>query len=193
MSASSATLKPSPLYNPTIHTTGHNVGGKAVIHSSAKGKADPYPEKDFWATTLYTTLGLPVDLNGDIDIKLNDDVINSGKLGVVKPNGTVCRFADFAPGSIGFMHRTQSIDFGIVLEGDVELELDDGSKTAMTRGDIAIQRATQHQWNNASQTQWARVLFVLQDVQPLTINGERFKEDLGTGLGLVPSSGNDAE
>lgn len=192
MGSTGSDFKPSPLYNPTVHITTHNSVGQATLHNSAKLKADPYPEKEFWATTLYTTIGLPVDLNKDIDIKLNEDIIKSGKLGVVKPNGTICRFADFAPGSKGFMHRTQSIDFGIVLEGTVELELDDGSKTILMRGDVAVQRATQHLWNNPSKTEWARLLFVLQDVQPLIVNGQRYKEDLGSGLGIVPSSGNDA-
>lgn len=191
MVSTSPDLKPSPLYNPTLYLTGHDDSGKAIIFRSSKGKADPYPEKDFWATTVYTTAGIPVDLNGNIDVAAFDKVIDGGKLGVVKPNGTVVRFADFAPGSVGFMHRTQSIDFGIVLEGEVDLGLDDGSTTRMTRGDVAVQRSTQHQWNNASKTEWARVLFVLQDAKPLTVNGQVYKEDLGSAHGIVPSSGND--
>lgn len=136
---------------------------------------------------------MPVNLNENIDIKLHQDLISRGKLAAVILNGTVCRFADFAPNSNGFMHRTQSLDYGIVLEGNVILELDDGSKTLMTRGDVAIQRGTMHAWNNPSQTEWARVLFVLQDCQPLLVNGKRFKEDLGHAAGHVPSSGNDTE
>lgn len=189
MPSTSAEYKPSPIYNPTIHITKHNEAGQATLHSTAKGKADHYPEKDFSATTFYTTSGMPVDLNGDLDINLHQMSMLEG-VGVVKPKGTVCRFADFAPGSVGFMHRTQSVDFGIVLEGNVIMKLDDGSETATTRGDIAIQRATMHQWDNASQTEWARILFILQDIQPLMIGGERFKEELGSGEGIVPKSGN---
>jgi hypothetical protein len=193
MGSPPAEYKPSPLYNPTIHVTKHDDSGFATLHSSTKGKADHYPERAFQATTIYTTVGLPVDLNGDADLKLHEDVMLEGKLGVVKPKGTVCRFADFAPGSTGFMHRTQSVDFGIVLEGNVVLKLDDGSETDMTKGDVAIQRATMHQWDNRSQTEWARVLFVLQDAQPLVVGGKRFKEDLGQGHGIVPTSGNDGD
>ena len=91
------------------------------------------------------------------------------------------------------MHRSQSLDYGIVLEGNVILKLDDGSETPMTRGDIAVQRATMHAWSNPSQTEWARVLFVLQDCEPVIINGKRFKEDLGHATGIVPSSGNDGQ
>jgi len=53
------------------------------------------------------------------------------------------------------------------------------------------QRATQHAWKNASKTEWARMLFVLQDSAPLVVNGEHYKEDLSNGDGEIPSSGND--
>lgn len=71
--------------------------------------------------------------------------------------------------------------------------LDDGSKTVMNRGDIAVQRATMHAWRNPSKTEWARMVFVLQDVKPLVIGGKRFGEDLGRGTEGLPSSGNDDE
>jgi hypothetical protein len=180
------------LYNPTIHITSHNASGQA-LQSSKKAQATAYPEHNFQATLLYTTSDMPADLNDEADIKLHDDIVSSGSLGVVKKNGTVCRFADFAPCSTGFMHRTQSLDYGIVLEGNVVLEPDDGSSTPMTRGDVAIQRGTMHAWRNSSQTEWARVLFDLQDCKPLTVNGERFKEDLGHASSTVPSSGNDVD
>jgi quercetin dioxygenase-like cupin family protein len=79
------------------------------------------------------------------------------------------------------------------MEGEVTLELDDGSETYMRRGDVAIQRATIHAWSNPSPTKWARVLFVLQDCQPLMVNGKRYMEDLGNANGHVPRSANDTK
>jgi quercetin dioxygenase-like cupin family protein len=184
-------FKGSPLYVPTLHITSHNAAGQAFIHSSEKAKATLYPEHRFASTNLYTTSAMPVALNDDIDIKQNQDLIASGNLGVVQPKGTVLRFADFAPNSKGFIHRTQSLDYGIVLEGTIVLELDDGSTTLMSRGDVAIQRATMHGWHNPSETEWARLLFVLQDCEPLRVNGKSLKEDLGEAHGIVPNSGND--
>lgn len=69
---------------------------------------------------------------------------------------------DIAPGNEALMHRTQSLDYGIVIEGEVELVLDDGVSTVMRRGDVAVQRATSHGWRNVSGTEWARMFFVLQ-------------------------------
>lgn len=139
----------------------------------------------------YTTTGFPVDLNDDADLEINKTIAEDGKLGLVNPNGTVCRWVDLAPDSEPMMHRTQSLDYGVVLEGEVELELDDGSVTLMRKGDLAVQRATMHAWRNPSKTAWVRLLFVLQDCKPLVVGGSRFKEDLGTGTGDLPASGND--
>lgn len=185
------TLKKSSYSQPFLHITGHNKQNKAIVHRTTQN--DPTGYDDFWATNLYVTTGIPVDLNNDFDLETSDRIIQSGKLGVAHSSGTVLRFADFAPGSTGFMHRTSSIDFGIVIEGAVIMKLDDGSETPMKRGDVAVQRATQHQWDNASQTEWARVVFVLQDIQPLTINGERLREDLTHAGSRVPRSNNDKE
>ncbi|KAK3056024.1 hypothetical protein LTR09_003260 [Extremus antarcticus] len=163
----------SPLDTPTLHITSHNGAGKAIIHTSEKPKATLYPEHRFASTNLYVTTAMPVDLNDDIDLKQSQNVISS----------------DFAPSSKGFIHRTQSLDYGIVMEGSIVLELDDGNTTLMSRGDIAIQRATMHGWHNPSGTEWARLLFVLQDCEPLVINGKSLDEDLGTAHGVVPRSG----
>ena len=184
-------FKGSPLHVLTLHITSHNAAGKAIIHSSKKPKATLYPEHRFASTNLYTTSAMPVDLNNDVDIEQNQNLIASGKLGVVQPKGTVLRYADFAPRSKGFIHRTQSLDYGIVLEGSIVLELDDGSTTLMSRGDVAVQRATMHGWHNPSETEWARLLFVLQDCAPLKVNGQKLKENLGEAHGIVPNSGND--
>lgn len=88
------------------------------------------------------------------------------------------------------MHRTQSLDYGVVLEGTVEMILDDDSRSVLRRGDVAVQRATIHAWRNPSETEWTRMLFILQDIQPLVINGKRFGEDLA-GTTHIPASGND--
>lgn len=190
-SATNGTLEKSSFPQPTLLITGHDKDNKAVVQRC--GKNDPHGYDNFWSTNLYVTKGLPVDLNNDTDLETSDKVLQSGKLGIALSEGTVLRFADFAPGSIGFMHRTSSIDFGIVVEGKVILKLDDGSETFMKRGDVAVQRATQHQWDNASETEWARVMFILQDIQPLTVNGKRLKEDLSNAGSRVPRSDNDKE
>jgi mannose-6-phosphate isomerase-like protein (cupin superfamily) len=68
------------------------------------------------------------------------------------------------------MHRTETVDYGIVLEGELVLVLDE-SETVVRTGDIVVQRGTSHAWANRSDRS-ARIAFVL-------IDGE-FTEGLGT-------------
>jgi uncharacterized cupin superfamily protein len=67
------------------------------------------------------------------------------------------------------MHRIETVDYGIVLEGELVLILDE-SETIVRAGDIVVQRGTSHAWANRSNAN-ARIAFVLID--------GRFKEALG--------------
>lgn len=60
-----------------------------------------------------------------------------------------------------FMHRTETIDYGIVLEGELVLIMDEG-ETTVRAGDIVIQRGTNHGWANRADTM-CRIAFILVD------------------------------
>ena len=77
------------------------------------------------------------------------------------PNGTKIRINEFPPGVVSPVHRTQSVDYGIVLEGEVVLVLDE-SETTLRAGDVAVQRGTSHRWENRTK-QTARMAFILID------------------------------
>jgi len=62
-----------------------------------------------------------------------------------------------------YMHRTQSIDYGIVLEGEITLIVDEG-ETVVRAGDIVVQRGTNHGWANRSGRN-CRIAFILVDGQ----------------------------
>lgn len=94
------------------------------------------------------------------------------------PNGTKIRINEFFPGFVGEhgrqtpIHRTETIDYGIVLEGEIVLILED-SEVTLHAGDIAIQRGTIHAWANRSDAV-CRVAFILI--------GGVFREELLTRL-----------
>jgi quercetin dioxygenase-like cupin family protein len=77
------------------------------------------------------------------------------------PNGTKIRINVLPPGAVSPVHRTQTVDYGIVLDGEVVLVLDD-SETVLRAGDVVVQRGTNHRWENRS-AQTARMAFVLVD------------------------------
>lgn len=61
------------------------------------------------------------------------------------------------------MHRTPSVDYGVVLEGEVWLELDDGAQVRLSPGDTVVQVAARHAWRNKTKAP-ATVAFVLTGV-----------------------------
>ncbi|KAH6640367.1 hypothetical protein F5144DRAFT_560093 [Chaetomium tenue] len=182
----------SNLHQPQRFITTHNPSGQAIVHSHGPFTWSPYDDRNLGFAVPYTTSTFPPDLNGDADIAAHEKTIASGTLGLVNPRGTVLRCVDFAPGYACAMHRTQSLDYGIVMEGEVDMVLDSGESHVLRRGDVAVQRATQHQWVNRSKTEWARMMFVLQDCKTLVVGGKEMGEDLGV-IGDLPASGNSGE
>ena len=185
--SSSATGPISNLRQPHRLITTHNAAGEAIVESHTPFAWRAYDSNNLAFAVPYTTSRFPADLNEDIDLKEHNNVVTSGDLGLVNPRGTVLRCVDFAPGYACGMHRTQSLDYGIVMEGEIEMVLDSGERYTMKRGDVAVQRATQHQWVNKSATEWARMMFVLQDCKQLIVGGTVMGEDLGEHSGLPPS------
>ena len=76
--------------------------------------------------------------------------------------GTIIRIVDLAPRTRSPMHRTETVDYGIVLAGSVVLVLDDCSETRLGAGDVVVQRGTDHAWANPTDEP-ARMAFVLVD------------------------------
>ena len=54
----------------------------------------------------------------------------------------------FEPGDDSGMHTTDTLDYGVLLEGELWLELDDGSRTLFTPGTCVVQNGTRHAWRN---------------------------------------------
>ncbi|KAK4902632.1 hypothetical protein LTR27_000570 [Elasticomyces elasticus] len=126
--SSSSDRKPTPnqlsthLPGPTAYLTGHNdKSGEAIIHSARPIEWHRYDDDKMAMAVAYTT-SFPPDLNEDADVKAHDSKMaaSGGKLGLVSGGGTVLRYVDFGPGYTCMMHRTQSVDYGIVLEGQID-------------------------------------------------------------------------
>jgi len=144
--------------------TGHDAAGRAVIHSDAQFRPEPIPGGDAAFSLVWATPKVPVD---------NDDPVDGRDRnpGLTLHGGSVIRVVDMLPGGESPMHRTNSLDFGIVLAGEVELELDDGVKTTVGPGSIVVQRGTIHLWRNPSTSVPCRIVFVLVEASPVTVNG----------------------
>ncbi|HEV8014064.1 MAG TPA: cupin domain-containing protein, partial [Stellaceae bacterium] len=83
------------------------------------------------------------------------------------PNGNRFCVIDFPANSPGRMHRTETLDYVLVLAGEIDMDMDD-STVHLKAGDILIQRGTNHSWVNRGDKP-ARLAFVLIDGEPLGI------------------------
>ena len=145
--------------------TGHDAAGKAVVVSDATFDSIPNPKGTARFTLLWTSATAPVD---------NDDATDGRDRNVdlTLPGGSVIRVVDMLPLTTAPMHRTSSLDYGIVVSGSIELLLDDDSATLVEQGGIIVQRGTIHSWRNPSAEETARVVFVLLDAITATVDGK---------------------
>ncbi|KAL1900676.1 hypothetical protein Sste5346_002401 [Sporothrix stenoceras] len=161
--------------------TGHDGTGTAIFDSdTALSPIDPRQSvKDADLTdeerrlkpgggfiTLWRTDEAPAvaqgpwtDHHGNQTLSLSSDI------------GATVRAVDMPPSMSSPMHRTISLDIGVVLAGEVVLELDNGSEVTVGVGETVVQRGTIHAWHNRGTTM-ARVLFVLLPAQPVVIDGK---------------------
>jgi quercetin dioxygenase-like cupin family protein len=144
--------------------TGHDAKGRAVVIADSVLDGITIPSGGTLLTLVWTTAAAPVD---------NDDAADGREreVGLTLPGGSVLRVVEMLPGTRSAMHRTNSLDYGIVLSGTIELELDDGAVTRLEPGSIIVQRGTMHAWRNPSADAPARVAFVLLDATPATVDG----------------------
>ncbi|KAK4960498.1 hypothetical protein LTR10_003394 [Elasticomyces elasticus] len=176
---------------PTVQrfVTTNNAEGKAVFTDivGETARQQPIDGGRVVFGLQYCSEQFPVDLNNDNDLTAYQKYQGEAP-GLVISSGTVLRTVDMEAGHVSPMHRTVSLDYGIVLEGEVELILDSGEKRAMKRGDVAIQRGTCHAWRNMSDTEPARMIYVLLPSQPIEVGGKKLGEDLETMKDVRSSS-----
>lgn len=173
----------------THYITGHDSETcQAIIREERPASWQTLDNGQISLHAVYVTSEFPPNLNGDADIASNDELLSAGTLGLVHKGGIVCRIVDFAPQNEVMVHRTQSLDYGVVLEGSIEMVMDSHDVRTLHRGDVAIQRATMHGWRNPSETEWTRMVFFMQHAEPLVVNGSALEEDLGRGTAEFNSS-----
>ena len=135
---------------PNVFLAGHDdTTGKAIVHSHQPSQRKMDESGQISMSAAYTT-SFPPDLNQDADISTHQGTMARGHLGLVRGGATVLGYVDLAAGSQFSMHRMQSLDYGIVLEGQVGRVLDSGQTSVLRRGNVMVQRATMHAWRNLS-------------------------------------------
>jgi quercetin dioxygenase-like cupin family protein len=150
--------------------TGHDAQGRATFAADDRFPSETIALGGAEFALLWTTATVPADNNDATDGRERD-------AGLTIDRGSVIRVVDFLPGGDSPFHRTNSIDYGIVLEGEIELELEDGRKTIAGPHSVIVQRGTNHKWRNPSATQHCRVIFVLIEAPAYLHDGAPLPED----------------
>ena len=124
---------------------------------------------------VYGTQGFPISITNNSDMRVYETLIQNPP-GIVVPNGSAARIVDFPPGHTTAMHRSLSVNYNFVIEGEVEVLLDSGETRVLKRGDGLVQRAVNHAWRNLSQTEWARISAVVLPVQEFEVGRQEVGE-----------------
>jgi len=143
--------------------TGHDAKNvaKVLIDGVAANNAGP-PGRSrvlMWCTEATPT-----------EVAIGEAIEDMGarQLGTAPPaGGTRFTINDIPAGALGNTHRTETLDYCIVLAGEIDMDMDDSS-IHLKAGDVVIQRGTNHSWVNRG-TEPARIAFVLVDAKPLGI------------------------
>jgi quercetin dioxygenase-like cupin family protein len=148
--------------------TGHDADGRAIFKSEDFSPTKFIPTGDASFLLLWTTATVPADNNDETDGR-------DREAGVTLNGGSAFRIVDMLPGQESPMHRTNSIDYGIVLKGEIELELEDGRKKSIGENGVIIQRGTNHLWRNTT-NDVCRIAFILVEAPPYLHNGAPLSE-----------------
>ena len=124
--------------------TGHDEQGRAkvLIDETVKNVTSQRPGALY--SVIWSSEGFPVNNDGNADP-------SGKKIGTTIPNGTVFRIVSFGPGVAPRNHRTDSIDYAVVMSGEIDMDLD-GATVHLKAGDVLVQRGTVHNWINKGTT-----------------------------------------
>ena len=153
--------------------TGHDANGVArvLIDGPATNVRSSRPGSA--STLIWSSDEMPVD----IAIGENAEDYGARVLGTAPPeNGTRFTINDIPPGRPGLMHRTETLDYAIVLAGEIDMVMDNEATVTLKTGDVVVQRGTNHSWVNRGNAP-ARIAFVLLDAKPLGIGTPRTREN----------------
>jgi hypothetical protein len=144
--------------------TGHDAKGQAIVEVDEIAKNVISNRPGASSCVVWSTKGFPVDNDGSEDP-------TSASFKTTVEGGSVFRVIRYEPGVTPRNHRTDSIDYAVVISGGIDMELDDGVVVSLKAGDVLVQRGTIHNWVNRG-TEACIIAFVLISAKPVTAAGQ---------------------
>ena len=147
--------------------TGHDAAGKAIVQIDEISKNLRSARPGAEACVIWTSEGFPIDNTGNADEGLRET-------GTTHDNGTVFRILELQPGNTPRIHRTDSLDYAVIMKGEIDMELETGDITHLKAGDVIVQRGTVHNWVNRGPEPCV-IAFVLIAAKPVEAGGKVLK------------------
>lgn len=142
--------------------TGHRADGQSFVATDEVSGNVSSGREGMQATVIWSTGESPAD-----NMDTEDGATRS--LATSDDDGTVFRIVKYDPGVAPRNHRTQSVDYAIIMSGEITMGLDEGEVT-LRQGDVLVQRGTIHNWvNNGSEP--CLIAFILCAAKPLEVGG----------------------
>jgi quercetin dioxygenase-like cupin family protein len=142
--------------------TGHDADGRAVVTIDEIQENLTSNRPGATSCVVWTSEGFPVNNDGNPDDSLRPTATTLA-------NGTVFRVLQLAPGVSPRNHRTDSLDYAVVISGEVDMVLDETVVT-LRAGDVLVQRGTIHNWINRGREP-CLIAFVLIAAKPVEAGG----------------------
>ncbi|KAF9568427.1 hypothetical protein CPC08DRAFT_813479 [Agrocybe pediades] len=168
---------PHPLPHVRRIVTSHDDSGNAIILSDSDLPSQAMEiVRDGRSSAIWvTTDSVPTNDNNNQEDGRKRIIEDMTNFKLVHPNGTNLRSTELGPGAITPMHRTCSLDYNILVAGELVLINEDGTEKHLKNpGDVVIQRGTMHAWRNPT-NEWARWITVLIAANPVVINEKQLE------------------
>ena len=139
--------------------TGHDDQGRAKVLIDEQVQNVFSHRPGAFYSVIWSSEGFPADNDGDADP-------SAKKIGTTIAGGTVFRVVSFGPGVAPRNHRTDLIDYVVVMSGEIDMELDAGT-VHLKAGDVLVQRGTIHNWVNKGEVPCV-IAFTLVAAKPVS-------------------------
>jgi quercetin dioxygenase-like cupin family protein len=148
--------------------TGHDSKGRAIVlfDGPAGNVISTRPKQQ--RSLIWMNDTLPARNDGGEDMGERD-------VGVGVKGGAIFGIVRTEPGARPRMHRTETIDYGVIVKGSLVLELDDGVEVTLNTGDVFVQRGTIHAWHNRG-TEACEMVVTLIDAAAAEAGGTYFDD-----------------
>jgi quercetin dioxygenase-like cupin family protein len=144
--------------------TGHDKDGRAIVQIDEASQNLRSARPGATACVIWSSEGFPIDNTGTDDEGRRET-------GTTHENGTVFRILELQPGNTPRVHRTDSLDYAVIMKGEIDMELETGEITHLKAGDVVVQRGTVHNWINRG-TEPCVIAFVLIAAKPVEIGSK---------------------